>query len=297
MRVRAGAVLYACCMSLARPRPNEWARYGPGPVEGVTQLDAHFVSHVFERHSHDTFSIGATRGGVQRFDCRGARHDCRPGDVMLFNPDEAHDGRAGAAGGFSYSMIYVAPQALGATLREPDESPSCGHFRWPRAYDPMLARQLLAAVAARTRPAETLRAQTLLAATLRHALTRHGDAPPPTPPADASRRPLTRVRDFIEAHHDQDLRIEALAALAGLSRAHLTRAFSRAFGIAPHAYLNAVRLRRAQHELLHGRPLADAAMAAGFVDQSHFTRRFKGAFGLPPGRWLAQMQPRSPLSL
>jgi AraC-like DNA-binding protein len=281
-------------MSLHRaPRPHEWARYGPGPVEGVTQLDARFVSHVFERHSHDTFSIGATTGGVQRFDCRGARHDCRPGDVMLFNPDEPHDGRAGAAEGFRYSMIYIAPQTLGAMLREPDASAWCGHFRWPQAHDPRLARQLLAAVESLTQPAETLCAQALLARALRRALTFHGDAPPPAPPADASRQRLAWVRDFIEVHHDRDLRIEALAALAGLSRAHLTRAFARAFGIAPHAYLNAVRLRRAQGALLRGQPLAEAAVAAGFADQSHFTRRFKGTFGVPPGAWLAQVRPRS----
>jgi AraC-like DNA-binding protein len=205
---------------------REWAHYRPGPVEGVTQLQARFVGHVFERHSHDTYAIGVTTGGVQRFTCRGARHDGVPGDLILFNPDEPHDGRAGVDEGFRYAMVYVPPVALGDMLNEPDCRTRRPCFRSPRVH----------------------------------------------------------------AHHSDDLRIEALARIAGLSRAHLTRAFTRAFGVAPHGYLNAVRLRHAQQILLRGQSIAEAAAACGFVDQSHLTRRFKGAFGAPPGASLVQMR-------
>lgn len=125
---------------------------------------------------------------------------------------------------------------------------------------------------------------------LRRVVSRHGDAAPLAANADAGACRLTTVREFIDARHGDDLRIEALAALVGLSRAHLTRAFTRAFGVAPHGYLNAVRLRHAQQALLCGQTIAEAAAACGFVDQSHLTRRFKGAFGVPPGAWLAQMR-------
>lgn len=287
MPPRRGPVLYACCMQ------GEWVHYGRGPLDGVTLLDARFVGHVFERHSHDTYAIGVTTGGVQRFDCRGTRHDGVPGDVILFNPDQAHDGRAGTDGGFRYSMLYVAPAALDAMLRGADDdgsAPHRGHFRQPLAHDAALARTLLEAMAACAQHSETLRAQALLARALRRAMRCHGDTPLAPMPADAASARLRAVRDYIDAHHAQDLRIETLAALAGLSRAHLTRAFGSAFGVAPHAYLNGVRLRRAQQALLRGEPLAEVALATGFADQSHFTRRFRGMFGVPPGAWLAQMR-------
>jgi AraC-like DNA-binding protein len=268
---------------------REWARYRPGPVDGVTQLQARFVGHVFERHSHDTYSIGVTTGGVQRFTCRGARHDGMPGDLILFNPDEPHDGRAGVDEGFRYAMVYVPPIAFGNMLNEADGGTLTPCFRSPRVHDTALGRGLLAAVSAMAQGGEALRAQELLAAVLRRVVSRHGDAKLRAANADAGAWRLTTVRDFIDAHHGSDLRIEPLAALAGLSRAHLTRAFTRAFGVAPHGYLNAVRLRHAQQALLRGQSIAEAAAACGFVDQSHFTRRFKGAFGVPPGAWLAQM--------
>jgi AraC-like DNA-binding protein len=275
----------------ARQADREWARYAPAPIDGVTRLHARFAGHVFERHSHDTFSIGATTGGVQRFDCRGARHDSVPGDVILFNPDEPHDGRAASADGFfCYEMLYLSPAAMSGMLQATDRAALSVHLRAPHVHDPASARALLAAVESMAQPGETLRAQTLLAGALRQLFARHGDASLPAVPDDAARQRLDAVREFIDAHHAEDLRVEALAALAGLSRAHLTRAFACAYGAPPHAYLNAVRLRHAQQALRRGQTIADAAAAAGFADQSHFTRRFKGAFGVPPGAWLAQMQ-------
>ena len=38
-----------------------------------------------------------------------------------------------------------------------------------------------------------------------------------------------------------------------------------------------------------GRPLAEAALDAGFADQSHMSRMFKRAYGLTPGKWVAAL--------
>jgi AraC-like DNA-binding protein len=59
--------------------------------------------------------------------------------------------------------------------------------------------------------------------------------------------------------------------------------------MAPHAYLNQIRLERARQLLSAGEPSAQVAAATGFVDQSHLTRRFKGAFGVTPGQYRAAL--------
>ena len=75
-------------------------------------MNAHFTRHTFERHSHDTYSIGCTRTGVQTFHCGGTLHASLPGDIILFNPDEAHDGQPGTGQGFGYSIFYVPESVL-----------------------------------------------------------------------------------------------------------------------------------------------------------------------------------------
>ena len=63
-------VLDDCNMRPAGPAAD-WAVLAPTLVEGASLLRAHFVRHQFERHSHETWSIGVTFAGRQTFRCRG----------------------------------------------------------------------------------------------------------------------------------------------------------------------------------------------------------------------------------
>ena len=58
-----------------------------------------------------------------------------------------------------------------------------------------------------------------------------------------------------------------------------------AFGIAPHAYVDARRLDAARERILGGEPLVDVALDVGYVDQAHLSRRFKRFLGTTPGRF------------
>ena len=70
-----------------------------------------------------------------------------------------------------------------------------------------------------------------------------------------------------------------------MSRFQLLRAFRRAFGLPPHAYLLQRRLALARRLLRSPVSLAEVAVAAGFADPSHLTRCFTRQFGVPPARY------------
>jgi len=129
-------------------------------------------------------------------------------------------------------------------------------------------------------PAESLRAETMLA--------RHGERPGAhleragTYAADAR---MARIRDYIRMYFQRDITVADLAAVAGMSRTHLTRAFSAAYHTPPHVYLNSVRVAHACTLIRGGMPLAAVAIECGFADQSHLTRRFKGCVGVTPSGW------------
>jgi AraC-like DNA-binding protein len=76
-----------------------------------------------------------------------------------------------------------------------------------------------------------------------------------------------------------------IAQAAGLSSFHAARLFTKATGLAPHAWRNQVRLQRSLAPLRAGASVTEVAAASGFTDQSHFTRHFRRMFGVPPGRW------------
>jgi AraC-like DNA-binding protein len=252
-------------------------------ADGVTLMRAAFTDHAFERHSHDCFTVGVTAQGIQRFRCKGARHDSLPGEIVLFNPDEDHDGQRGSADGFRYATWSV-DKAFAASCLDPAAGVAgVPYFAAPHVIDPALAaafgqitRTLMAT------PQESLRAEVLLRVFFGMLLARHGERAHIAPARQAN---LLQVKDYIRAHFQRALTVTELAGVAGLSRAHLTRAFTRAFHTPPHVYLNAVRIAHAQGLMRSGMPLAEVANMCGFADQSHFARRFKGATGVSPAAW------------
>jgi AraC-like DNA-binding protein len=269
----------------ASPTGNE-ARFSAS-AGGITLLQASFADHAFERHSHDCFALGVTTYGVQRFRCKGQRYDSRVGDLVLFNPDEDHDGAPGSADGFRYLLWYV-PEAFVRSCLDRDAGPGgTPYFAAPHRTDRRMAaafgRQTLALLDSK---GESLRAESLAAALIGTLLSRYGEQPQagdalPSPGGI----PLALVKDYIHAHFQHDLTVAELAGVAGLSRAHLTRAFAAAFHMPPHMYLNSVRIAQAQTLIRLGLPLAETAVACGFADQSHLTRRFKGSVGVSPAGW------------
>jgi len=269
------------------PAAADWAVYQPAHVDGVSLLRAHFVEHQFERHSHEGWSIGVTFAGMQTFRCRGTTSTSTQGNVIVFRPDEAHDGHAGDAQGFRYAMLYLDDAVVQGWLAE-SAARGARSFDGALLHDPYCAAALARAAAAAVQPAESLRAETLLREAVLDLFERHAQRPRAAWKERSAPGWLQSVRDYLRAHYAEDVRVYDLARIARVSRVHVTRAYTQAYGVPPHVHLNTLRLRAALRLLAEGRPIAEVALEAGFSDQSHFTRRFKGSFGMAPARWLRQ---------
>lgn len=110
---------------------------------GIELLEAEFERHVYERHIHQTYAIGITLSGVQRFWCRGATHDSTPGDVIAIAPGDAHDGTPGAPKGYKYRMFYVPLAILCDIIQDALERPATEFYAdAPLVRDLALSQQL-----------------------------------------------------------------------------------------------------------------------------------------------------------
>jgi AraC family transcriptional regulator len=97
---------------------------------------------------------------------------------------------------------------------------------------------------------------------------------------------LRRAIDFINAHLADDLRLAAIASVAGLSPYHFSHLFTAAIGVPPHRYLLKLRIERAKERLLFSREsILAIALDCGFKDVSHFARVFTRETGLSPRRF------------
>ncbi len=94
---------------------------------------------------------------------------------------------------------------------------------------------------------------------------------------------LRRVTAEIEAHLDAALTVERLATVAGLSRAHFVRQFTRLAGAPPSEYVFRSRMARAARLLQSsGLSVVEIAAALGFADANYFAKAFRRAFDVSP---------------
>src|SRR5881398_1356528 len=105
-------------------------------------------------------------------------------------------------------------------------------------------------------------------------------------------RHLLRAKDLADARYFEPLGVDDLARAAGLSRAHFSREFRRAFGESPHAYLLTRRLERAAALLrTTDRSIVDVCLSVGLRSVGSFTTSFTRTFGVPPQAYRAQFPP------
>jgi AraC-like DNA-binding protein len=97
---------------------------------------------------------------------------------------------------------------------------------------------------------------------------------------------LRRIIDHLDAHLPQRVELAQLAALAGLSQSHFSRAFKASTGMAPYRWQLDARVRRAQALLIDTRASLDqVAETTGFADAVHFGRTFRKITGATPAAW------------
>ncbi|MET7682667.1 AraC family transcriptional regulator [Streptomyces sp. NPDC005423] len=262
------------------PEVSAWRPRVPGVVE---VFHAHFTEYAYPMHVHEAWTLLIVDDGAVRYDLDRHEHGTPHDTVSLLPPHVPHNGSPVTAHGFRKRVVYLdathLPDGLiGAAVDGPDLRDAHLRSRVSRLHTAL------------GHPGDELEAEsrlTLIAERLRARLR-------PTAPVLAPRTSpvLARtLRELLDAHVTPGIGLDEAARLLHAHPAHLVRAFSGAYGIAPHQYLMSRRVDRARRLLLDGRPPSEVATTTGFYDQSHLTRHFRKLVGVTPGRY-ARTGPR-----
>ena len=107
----------------------------------------------------------------------------------------------------------------------------------------------------------------------------------------ADSRVVRRLEEFIEAHWQQAITVDRLAAEVGVSTRAIFRAFERSRGYSPMAFVKAIRLKQARAILTSGDPsvsVTAAAFKCNFASPGHFAREYREAFGELPSETVSR---------
>ncbi|ULT73757.1 AraC family transcriptional regulator [Pseudomonas sp. BC42] len=242
----------------------------------------------YKAHSHPTLSIGVVDRGVSLFS-GGAQGPTliQAGSVVWVPAHCAHACNPRPDTAWSYQMLHLDPRWVGAVRQEAQHDGPTALCQVLLSQDPHLYQRVcrlndLLFSAANWQDKEAALIEFI------------GDFPLHDQPvialaADPARAGagVRRVMQFLRDDAQQAQPLERLAALAGLSRYQLIRAFRSATGMTPHAYQLNQRIIQARTSLQAGEPSADLAQRLGFADQAHFQRVFKAHVGVTPGLYKA----------
>jgi AraC-like DNA-binding protein len=260
-----------------------WRANDLGDVE---LLHARYLTYSFAKHTHEGAAFGVIEAGTESFYYRGAVHTAPAGQVVVFNPNEAHTGQGADAGGWRFRMFYLDAGLLKRAVEDMSEKTSdIPFFRDPIINDPHTATMLRGLHVSLEEGGSLLERESRFLWTLAQFAKRHADSPAREAALGDERGIIRLLREYLEGHYRSNVSLDNIVALSGMSAYHLIRVFRKEVGLPPHAYLEQVRINRARQFLRDGSSITEVALMTGFTDQSHFSRHFKKMTGVTPGQY------------
>lgn len=238
-------------------------------------LHARFESHAYPAHTHAEWTVLLVDDGAVTYDLGRTSHLAAPAALTLLPPHVPHDGRSAVRGrAFRKRVLYLEADWLPATAVG-------AAVALPTTADASALAAAGAVHASVLDPADVLSAEGALLGLRERVLGHLGGAAAVVGDAPLARR----LRELLEDRLTETFTLAEAGHVLRAHPSHLVRAFSRAYGIAPHRYVVGRRVDLARRLLLDGRSPAEAAAVAGFHDQSHLSRHFRRTLGTTPGRF------------
>ncbi|MBS1230346.1 MAG: transcriptional regulator, AraC family [Proteobacteria bacterium] len=233
-------------------------------------IRARAINADFRHHSHRSILVGVVLSGQRRLLFADGQLHVLPGNGFLLPADLPH--RCAIDEAHSYRVVSILPSLWQAFAAAPQQAQIL------RAGSPALlaARRLVAGLRS---DHQALAIESRLVA-LQQALL-SGDERIDDAPLAPER--LLKIRDWLDAHCTEAVRLTTLAQIAECSPGLINRLFRQHFGLPPYEYLVQLRLGLAARRLRESeQSLADIAYETGFADQSHLQRFFRRAYGTTP---------------
>lgn len=107
-----------------------------------------------------------------------------------------------------------------------------------------------------------------------------------TPAETCMQDNLKTAQEYIIKHYQDEITVEELAEITGISRSWLYRCFKQLTGLSPNEYLTNYRIERAKILLQNStHTIKQTAYSVGFKDELYFSKIFKRMTGKSPSEY------------
>lgn len=238
------------------------------------------------RHWHDEFQLCLIEAGSGEVVYRGQHHTTPPASLFIIHPGETHSNRAFEQSGCNFKSLYIEPDVVRSTAAEIyGRDRGVPFFATTIVFDPDILELFQKLYAVLEISTSTLERESTLQIFSTELIARFGEQRVSLDSLNRKRVSVNRACEYLIEHYTENVFLEQLARLVGVSPFHFSRVFSEQVGMPPHAFQTQVRVTRAKTLLLKGESISQVANQTGFADQSHLTRHFKRLVGITPGQY------------
>jgi AraC-like DNA-binding protein len=267
-----------------------FALWRPAAIAGIElQIGTHIEAYALPVHFHDSYQFDVMLEGERSWQRRQGRCVVVSGRLSVVHPGEAHAvnvvGKAN-----SFRTMHVDANRLFDAHQRIRGRPQLPMFAFD-IPDAATVGSFLFAHSMMERGGSSA-GESALTTFLDCLVKRHADGKC-WRGGSSERTQLRRARSFIEQNLTSDIPLESLATAAGISKFHLARQFTLAYGLPPHAYQLRARISQARELLARGVAVKLVSVELGFADQSHFGRHFRRITALTPAEYQRRVTGRS----
>lgn len=277
--------------------------YSPRFVHAAVDQDRPMGdARTFHEHTHDLYHIVLyTQSSGFYLKC-GAKHRAEPGTLVIVSPGEPHDFVSLRRSSVYSEITFSLKTQVGKPLTLPFEkilniytgvagqlhdAPHLGRDTTQELV--MIMIQIMDYLQSPSSMSDFYAHRTL--ANVFDMIVTHCYTERIPGAALAQDNPIFQVKQYIDEHYAEAIRVEELASIAHCSRGHLFRAFKKSFRVSPLAYQQDLRFEAAQR-LLRFTSLRcyEIAQRVGYSNIYYFHRQFKKRMGMTPKRYRQSMR-------
>jgi AraC-like DNA-binding protein/mannose-6-phosphate isomerase-like protein (cupin superfamily) len=243
------------------------------------------IMQKFPNHFHDYYVIGFIEAGQRYLLCKNQDYIINPGDITLFNPRDVHSCEQVDGKTLDYRCINIQPEIMKKTVLEITRQEFFPSFSQPVLYHSELAGSLQELHRMICEGETDFIKEELYLFLIGHLIQEYSGSMT-APLSEDSSSEFSSICDYLEENYAKSITLDELSKLAGMSKYHFLRSFTRQNGITPYSYLQTIRISKAKKLLEQGISSVEVALRTGFSDQSHFSNFFKKLIGVTPRQYM-----------
>ncbi|NOW05071.1 AraC family ligand binding domain-containing protein [Clostridium beijerinckii] len=243
------------------------------------------IMQKFPNHFHDYYVIGFIENGKRYLSCKNKQYIIETGDLIVFNPGDIHTCEQIDDRTLDYRCINIKKDVIKKITFEITGKEYLPNFMEFVLFRNELTSSLKELHLMIMEEEKNLKKEELFLFIIEQLIREYSNPVSEMTIQEASAE-IKTVCDYLENNYMENITLNQLSNLTGLSKYYLLHSFTKQKGISPYNYLQTIRIGKAKKMLEQGIAPIDVAFKTGFTDQSHFTNFFKKLIGLTPKQYM-----------